>query len=161
MVASTKPVINPTPFADKFFRMVDEMPAVHFAAVRATLFHMGQQSSTTMVRRLTTGPRTGRRYRIFGRSHQASAAGEYPAKLTGKLARNADYSVRADNELEVGIRDFAGPDYPKFLEFGTRKMERRPFVEPTSDEFANETAVQLAEYSRVGLSKRLGRRFLP
>ena len=93
---------------------------------------------------------------ITSRQRQAS----FPAKLTGKLSRNVDYSVRGGSELEVGIKEF-GEDYPAHLEFGTRRILRRPYVEPTSDAFTEQLAVELVYYSRVSLSKRLGRRFVP
>lgn len=160
MAASLKPIIDPSPFSNKFFRLVDQLNPATRGAIRDALYDVGNESRGFMVRRLSTGPKTGR-LRVFGIDKQASAPGEFPARITGKLVRNADYSVRSANQLEVGIRRFAGPRYPFFLEFGTRKMLRRPYIEPTSNQFANQLAVELMHYSRVGLSKRLGRRFLP
>lgn len=159
MVASVKAIINPSRHSDTFFRLVDDIPVFTDGAIRDSMFDVGSESAKFLKFRLTTGPRTGRRYRIFGRIHQASAPGEFPARLTGKMSRNTAYSVRGTSELEVGIKTFGGTPYPKFLEEGTRKMERRPFIEPTSDKYANQMAIELAYYTRVSLSKRLGVRF--
>ena len=82
----------------------------------------GLMIKNDLVRRLTTGKRTGR---IYG-SHQASAAGEYPAKMTGKLAE----SVKIENSnLRLTIGEAA--DYAQYLEIGTAKMAARPHLRPS------------------------------
>jgi hypothetical protein len=64
--------------------------------------------------------KSGRVYRIRGRSHKASAPGEYPARETGALFR----SIRT----RISNRGFAigtTKDYAIYLREGTRKMARR------------------------------------
>ncbi len=67
------------------------------------------------------------------RSHQASAPGEAPATDTGILAgsMNVDRARGAKLSAEVGPADKA--EYGKWLEFGTRNMQPRPFLKPSFD----------------------------
>lgn len=75
------------------------------------------------VRTLTTGKRTGRIYIINGRPHQASAAGEAPAKQTGRLAKSVGHNV-ITKRLTVGeTAPYAGD-----LERGTSRMAARPHL---------------------------------
>jgi HK97 gp10 family phage protein len=81
----------------------------------------------------------GVRYvRSDGRVHPASAPGDPPARETGRLI-NSIQSNRVNGELwEVGpaAASFTGrPEYPVFLEFGTRRMQPRPFMRPGVAEF--------------------------
>jgi HK97 gp10 family phage protein len=74
---------------------------------------------------ITTGPKTGRVYRRNGVSHQASAPGESPASDTGNLA--SAISTGVDAATLTGSVGFSA-SYAKHLEYGTRKMEPRPFA---------------------------------
>ena len=93
-------------------------------AVTSALQEFGKVLKEDHVRKLTTGPRSGR---LYG-SHRASAAGEYPAKRTGKLAGSVATKV-SGKQLRFGEQAF----YAKFLEDGTRKMGARPHVKPSVD----------------------------
>jgi HK97 gp10 family phage protein len=81
-----------------------------------------------LVRGLTTGKRSGRIYTIRGKNHQASAAGEMPAKLSGKLAASVDYKTR-NKVLVIG----EGAGYAAYLELGTSKMAARPHLRKVVD----------------------------
>ena len=74
---------------------------------------------------LTTGKRSGRVYRIKGKTHTASASGEMPAKLSGTLAKSIQYKL-STKKIELGETAF----YAKFLELGTQKMGARPHIKP-------------------------------
>ena len=81
-------------------------------------------------------PKTGRFYRIKVngqvRLHQASAPGEAPANLTGKLSSGISRRV-AKNEIEFGVQ---GVKWARGLELGrtkgvnkaTSSMEPRPYL---------------------------------
>jgi len=84
------------------------------------------------VRLLTTGSRSGRIYVIRGKRHQASAAGEPPAKLSGRLAASVGFDVRSQR-LTVG----ESAPYAGYLEKGTSKMEARPHLLITFNNNAN------------------------
>lgn len=79
------------------------------------------------------GPKTGKLYRVKGRSrrHRASAPGEAPANLTGNLRKSVGFEIKGTESLEFGYRDSA--PYGKFLEDGTKRMAKRPVLKPQVD----------------------------
>lgn len=79
---------------------------------------------------LQTSKATGRIYRRGKVVHQASAAGEPPATDTGLLVN----SIQAELESPATIGKVEiGAAYAAALEFGTGRMEPRPFVIPAID----------------------------
>lgn len=81
-------------------------------------------------------PKTGRIYdrgEGFG-THQASAPGEAPASDTGKLANEIGVDRVDLARLRVAI--FSSAKYSAFLEFGTSRMEPRPFLRRALREMA-------------------------
>ena len=81
----------------------------------------------TAVTSITEGSKTGRTYTRRGVVHQASAPGEPPAADLGGL--HTSISVKLDFG---GLRAFinAGASYAAALEYGTARMEPRPFMRP-------------------------------
>lgn len=77
------------------------------------------------VKLIMNPPKTGHIYRRRGVAHQASAPGEAPANDTGRLvnARRIDLF-----ESDLRARLTFSTEYASYLEFGTRKMEPRPFA---------------------------------
>jgi len=69
---------------------------------------------------ITTGSRSGRMYG----SHQASAPGEPPARLSGNLAKSI--KIQRVNQYATAVR--VTEEYAIFLEYGTGKIEPRPFM---------------------------------
>lgn len=105
-------------------------PRIEFLIRSATL--RGVLRGTEAVREEATslildGPKTGRVYQRRGVKHQASAPGEAPASDTGNLVRNIQTEIDTNNL--VGRVNF-GTEYAAALEFGTEKMEARPFARP-------------------------------
>lgn len=94
--------------------------------VRQGLWALARDLRTGVRKRIKEKPKTGRLYRIKGRRrrHRASAPGEDPANLTGKLRNSVGFDIRGTSQLEFGYRDTV--DYGKFLEVGTNKMKPRP-----------------------------------
>ena len=80
---------------------------------------------TEIVRLILETPKTGREYRRRGITHVASAPGEPPASDTGNLVRSVVVEVN-DQDLTLKITNTA--EYASALEFGTPKMEARPFM---------------------------------
>ncbi len=93
----------------------------------------GIVTTRDLKRSLTTGSHSGRIYIIGGKKHQASAAGEMPAKITGSLAASVGYKV-GNKELVIG----EGSPYAGFLEDGTSKMEARKHLKPVVERNAAE-----------------------
>lgn len=65
------------------------------------------------------------------RTHTASAAGQPPNTDTGYLANNI-YVVIDGDRMSADIESRA--DYSEALEFGTSKMQARPFMQPALEE---------------------------
>lgn len=59
------------------------------------------------------------------RGTNPSKPGEYPHKLTGHLRRNVE--MEHDRE-KMTARVGTNVEYGRYLEFGTRKMKRRPWL---------------------------------
>lgn len=71
-------------------------------------------------------PKTGRLYKRGKKTtHQASAPGEAPASDTGNLAGSITQDVSA---FDLECRVSAETPYAEALEYGTTKMEPRPFM---------------------------------
>jgi len=88
--------------------------------------------------------KTGRVYIIRTKTgrlkkHRASAPGEAPASMTGQLCRSLGYEgANTGNRLEFGAGGRGHKlrkgqklvEYAKFLEKGTKRMAKRPFLKP-------------------------------
>ena len=76
-------------------------------------------------------PKSGRFYKVSrtGRRHQASAPGQAPAVLTGFLTNSIQSAFPKATEGIITI----GAEYAEYLERGTSRMARRPFVQPALD----------------------------
>lgn len=101
------------------------------AAIRVAAFR-GVVAATESVRAealrlILQTAKTGRIYRRKGVFHQASAPGEAPASDTGTLVNRITTDFEENNL--VG-RVSARTEYASFLEFGTQRMEPRPFMRP-------------------------------
>lgn len=103
---------------------IERGPLFFRKGIKKALHEIGSENVHQLRRFIHTGPKTGRLYWFRGRIHQASAPGESPASMTGRLARTADYKVRGSYQMEFGDKAF----YGKFLEDGTRKMLPRPHL---------------------------------
>jgi hypothetical protein len=96
------------------------------------------------VERVQKGPASGRTYkRGKGRTHVASAPGESPATDFGFLASNIAVQLEGDKmAADIGvfgaiITDKKGErprNYAIDLEFGTSRVQPRPFLQPASEE---------------------------
>ncbi len=75
----------------------------------------------------------GRTYRRGGKSHTASAPGEAPAIDYGLLINSIGVE-REGNDAVIFTSAAAGPH----LEFGTARMQARPFMRPPMDEHKGE-----------------------
>lgn len=86
---------------------------------------------------IQTGSRSGKIYeRGKGRTHQASAAGEFPKTDYGDLVANitAEFSL---NKLEATVGSRKSAPHGFTLEFGTSKVAARPWLQPTLDKNQN------------------------
>lgn len=94
--------------------------------LRKALFDIGLDATRESIDIINNSGRTGRIYNIRGNPHTASAPGEAPANRTGRLKKSMNYRVRDISEVEWGSLI----PYGEFLEKGTRRMAKRPFLTP-------------------------------
>lgn len=98
--------------------------------LEAALVSIGNDVQREMVQGILSGGKTGKVYKRGTVSHRASAPGEAPASDTGRLASSIgsfpDLSALA---VEIGVKR-PMVEYATYLEFGTSKMEPRPFIAP-------------------------------
>ncbi len=77
---------------------------------------------------------SGEIYRRGNVEHQASAPGEPPAVDTGNLRSSVMVDDVTPTQATLGVHS----DYGEYLEFGTSRMEARPYVRPAIDEHEGE-----------------------
>lgn len=97
------------------------------AAVMRGLVRGGNIVRNEMLRLILKTTKSGRVYRRRGVEHQASAPGEAFASDTGGTVQAIGPPVPHASQLKVTIT--SGGEARK-LEFGTSKMEARPFARP-------------------------------
>ncbi len=80
------------------------------------------------IKSIQSGAKSGIVYEKYNprRTHRASAPGQAPASDTGNLV--SKITVRQDGKDKTNVESNA--DYSAFLEYGTSKMEARPFMLP-------------------------------
>jgi len=82
--------------------------------------------------------------RMYG-THQASAEGESPAVLSGKLFDALEYKIMETNDglisrIGVNVMEEGSTGYAVYLELGTSKMGARPYLRSTL--FKNEANIR-------------------
>lgn len=77
------------------------------------------------------GVKSGTTYEKYKprRTHTASAPGQAPATDTGQLVSSISTRVKTEGRKVIG-EIVADAPYAQALEFGTRKMMARPFMQP-------------------------------
>lgn len=101
------------------------------SGIRKAWYDLGKDLKQDAKKFITDPPKTGRVYtrRVNGRiiRHQASAAGESPANMTGNLRNSVGYNVSPSNEITFGAGNNEVP-YAKRLELGDSKVKQRPYL---------------------------------
>lgn len=105
-------------------KYADRFEAEAKRAVNAT----AQGIRNTAVRSIMKQSPQGRTYELYSprRTHMASAPGYPPNMNTGRLSGSITVHDSGKYTAEV----IAGAEYSAYLEFGTRKMAARPFMQP-------------------------------
>ena len=88
----------------------------------------GQLIRTEAIKSIQTGAKSGVMYQMYNprREHRSSAPGQAPASDTGNLVSKIIVKQKTKNITNVE----SNADYSAFLEYGTSKMEPRPFMLP-------------------------------
>jgi len=110
-----------------------KLEADYQKAARRITEQAGMMVQGTAVQSIASGAKGGRTYTLYNprRVHTASAPGEPPAADTGYLQNNIIWEVDSDG-LSGDVVSRA--EYSEFLEFGTRNMAARPFLQPAAEE---------------------------
>ena len=97
------------------------------------------------VKSIQSGAKSGIVYEKYNprRTHRASAPGEAPASDTGNLV--SKITVRQDGKDKTNVESNA--DYSAFLEYGTSKMQPRPFMFPAFEK--SKKPIAKAVFNRV------------
>ena len=109
-------------------------------AITRGLRKSGKEVNDNIKSKLSSGSRSGRVYIVRGRAHKASAPGEYPAKMTGKLVSSQQYKV-SNKQLVFGN----SASHSAYLENGTAKMSPRTFLKPLVEEKVDDIGKNLHE----------------
>lgn len=124
--------------------------------VRRGFYYLGKDLVAESKKLIRKKPKTGRTYfirKVIGGRlvrHVASAPGEAPARITGALLNSLDFDVIGADRMEFGskrktqfLQRAIGAgftvrgtrrtqiEYPRFLELGTSKMAKRPYLLPS------------------------------
>lgn len=136
------------PRNDKVFREFAAMPKLVSRGIRRGAWISGQELTKDTRKRMTAKDKSGREYQIYTgiggrqlkspRKHTASAAGEYPAVISGKLRKSVDFFVRGNKRLEFGAGG-DGVKYARALEQGnaSRNLKPRKYLKQTVDRLGN------------------------
>ena len=83
---------------------------------------------TEAIKSIQTGAKSGVIYQMYNprREHRASAPGQSPASDTGNLVNKIIVKQKNRNTVQVQ----SNANYSAYLEYGTSKMEARPFMLP-------------------------------
>ena len=98
--------------------------------LRMAILSAANDIKKTMTDSILSGNKTGKTYRRGGVTHVASAAGEPPASDTGRLVSSIGvFPDLSGLSIDIGVKR-PMVNYALFLEFGTSKMDARPFIAP-------------------------------
>jgi len=143
------------------FASVDKMPKVLKKAIRKGAYISGKQLVANARNEMTRGSKFGRTYRIYRglggsrlsapRLHRASAAGESPAVISGKLRASTDFKVRGSRTLEFGAGN-SMVNYAKFLEEGTSRIAPRRYLRGTVRKLQNQVNTNISKEINKGFN---------
>jgi hypothetical protein len=139
--------IKGTSSNNKVFMQIKDLNNLQSRAIRQGFYDIGKTLVNDAVNFINEKPKSGRTYLVrIGKGgkllknrkkHIASAAGESPAVITGKLRDSVNFLVHGDTRMEFGVDDKKGVKYGKFLEYsdlvsmtgkGSKNIEPRPFI---------------------------------
>lgn len=108
---------------------IQKFDADSIKVIQGVIDSSAQNIRNHAIRSIKNSPATGRTYKRGNIAHTASSAGNPPKTDTGRLVGSISASV-GDLEAEIG----AYAEYSSHLEFGTRKMNARPFMFPALEQ---------------------------
>jgi HK97 gp10 family phage protein len=144
----------------KAIAFTKSLPTKVALGIRLGLNESGKLLQKYTREQMIRGAKSGRVYKTYigingrklasPRIHRASAAGEFPARITGALSRSIGFTVFGSARLEFGAR----AKYAKFLEEGTSKIAPRKYLLQTVKKLDKEVQVTLVK--RINAEMRKG-----
>lgn len=128
-------ILNRKQFFEKLRIRLGEVPIKN---AKRACFKAANLVKNDAIKSIMQGSKTGGTVRKYNpnRTHTQSAAGEPPASDTGFLVSNITADVERTgtgfSRRVTGIVTASAP-YAIHLEFGTYKMQARPFLQPALD----------------------------
>lgn len=129
---------NPMEFSIRFdpkpkFKNLESVPDAVRDEVWKAIVASGLAIRTDIINSMRED-KGGRTYRVpgFKSTYQASAPGEAPAVATGRLLGDVQ-NIKMDEvslSVTVGAHKGTTATYGAYLEYGTKKMEARPWLRP-------------------------------
>lgn len=106
-------------------------------------------------------PKGGETYTVPGtkRKYQASAPGEAPAVATGRL--RGSVGIRLDEDrlgATIGVHELSQVKYAAALEFGTAKMEARPWLFPAFEKTKKRVRERIRKATDAALKRASAKR---
>jgi len=145
----------------RVIKKIEDTPNAIRTGVRFALYNIGKDLVDIATEEMRK-PKSGRWYTTKvgkqgsrlkkPRRYRASAPGEAPAVVTGKLRRSLDFKVKGWNYMSFR----AGNNeafYAAFLENGTSKMAARPFMSTAVDKIESNAT----NYFEIEVSKQVNK----
>lgn len=114
------------------FRLINNIPQVTAKLQREAkrLVHDTAARIEAMAKISFADSKTGRPYQKKGKTHIASAPGEAPAVDTGQLTNSVQWELTGETSAVAGTN----VEHGMHTEFGTVRMEPRPWLGPAFEE---------------------------
>ncbi|WP_020184544.1 hypothetical protein [Methylopila sp. 73B] len=117
--------------ASSLIRKLSQLPASLQVGIQDALEASAAEMHGYAVQKIQRNSGGGRTYKRGGRTHTASAPGEFPNSDYGELVSKMRAS-KASRDGQGIIATFGAYDVKaKYLEYGTSRMAARPFMRPT------------------------------
>lgn len=134
----------------RIIEKIEKLDTLVYRGIRKTLYDSGKDLAQDARNLINMKPKHGKLYRVSKgiggkklkrkKNYRASAPGEAPGVITGKLRKSINFTVTGVNQLEFGVDTrsrYGGATYGKFLEYanlltfsgqGSKNIKPRPFI---------------------------------
>lgn len=135
-------------------RLTEEIPKEALNAVNDVLLENGFEMRNHIITEMRDTPKAPWSYprTRSGKVHHPSMPYNFPAIDFGWLVEHILVD-NGDGWIEIGA-EIQDPPYPFFLEEGTVKMEPRPWLRPTVDQFASKIENDVAKTIKEVIGKK-------